>query len=105
MHITKEAIARVGIDFDENYYEKYRLEKEVHYKYRGQDKVRIEFYDTEECKAIRNLLGIKAFTCPVCKRMVCYGGLAYWRHDDFDALVNDEIECSMCYEDEMGDDL
>ena len=103
--MTKNELAMIGIDFHENYYTKYHLPVEVQYKYRGEIRTRIEYHWTEEARRIRSLLNTPAFTCPCCERLVSFNDLEFWSGDSLESLLNDEITCAECYEDEMGEDL
>ena len=103
--MTKNELAMMGIEFKENYYTKYNLPVEVQYKYRGEIRTRTEYRWTEEARRIHSLLDIPAFTCPCCGQLVSFNELEFWRGDSLDDLLNDEIPCSECYEDEMGEDL
>lgn len=108
MKLTKLEIAKIGIDFDQHYYDKkYWYNEIVTYKYKGKIKTRVEYHTTQEHKDIAKLLDEYAvFQCPCCKRMVTFGDLRYLTNDDtLDTLMNDEVICQLCYEDEMGDDL
>lgn len=108
MKLTKLEIAKIGMDFDAHYYDKkYWYDEVVTYKYNGEIKTRVEHHETQEHKDIAKLLDdYPVFQCPCCKRMVTFGDLEYWTGDGtLDTLMNDEITCSSCYEDEMGDDL
>ena len=104
--MTKLEIATIGKEFHDNYYSKYhRLITKV-YKYRGQFKAHEELEMTEEGKAIMmgEALNAKVFICPCCGEMVSFHDLEYWGEPAED-IANDEISCSQCYEDEMGEDL
>lgn len=103
--MTKREIAELGKDFDENYYKKYHVRTEVPYVYRGVVKTRIEYHYTEEGRRIRDLLGQPMFICPICGNKVSYIDLEAWTSDSVDDLINDCVPCSLCYEDEMGEDL
>ena len=103
--MKKSELAKIGMEFFENYYTKYKLSKEVQYIYRGQVKTRREYYLTEEGKRINELLKVPAFTCPHCGRLVSFNQLECWTADSIEDFENDEVTCSSCYEDEMGEDL
>lgn len=47
----------------------------------------------------------KFFKCPECGEMCAILDLEIWSSDTDDAILNDEVVCSICYETEMGDDL
>lgn len=89
--MKKIEIARIGKDFHENKYTKY-----------CQGPLRL----TKEGEAILNgeALNAKVFTCPDCGKKVSFNELEYWG-EDLEELVADEVTCSRCYEDEMGEDL
>ncbi len=102
---TKIEIARIGHNYSKNYYKAFTEEYEVTYKYRGEIRTRTEFRSTEKGKAIRNLLDNNLiFKCPCCGEMMAYTDLEYWLGSAENAAA-DEVLCSECYEDGMGEDL
>ena len=104
--MTKIEIAQMGMEFKNNYYTKYDLPVEVQYKYRGEIRTRIEYHWTEEAHRIHDTLAAhKVFKCPECGEMVSFNDLEVWTGDSLEALLDDEIACSLCYEDIMGEDL
>ena len=104
--MTKLEIAMIGKEFYDNYYTKYHEKVFKTYKYKGKIKTRQEMKITEEGRAILmgEALNTEVFTCPCCGRKVTFHELEYWG-EDIEELVNDEITCSECYEEEMGEDL
>jgi hypothetical protein len=104
--MTKLEMVNLGIEFHTNYYKKYMLSFEKQYKYRGEIRTRKEFRMTEEGRSISEMLHTPMFTCPCCGQVVGFNDLEVWLgDDDIEEFMNDEIPCSLCYEDEMGDDL
>ena len=103
--MTKLEMARLGKEYRNNYYRKYLIKKEVQYKYRGQIKTRIKHEETEESRKIREMLNVPMFTCPCCGKLVSFNRLEQWLVDTPEEIANDECPCSICYEDEMGEDL
>lgn len=103
--MTKREMVQMGMEFKRNYYGKYMVEVEKEYKYRGEIKTRTTFEMTEEGKEISRLLNTPMFTCPVCGQTVSFNDLEVWTDENEDDIVNDECVCSVCYEDEMGEDL
>lgn len=104
--MTKLEMINMGIEFHANYYKKYNLPVEKQYKYRGEIKTRTEFKMTEEGRKIMNLLYTPMFTCPCCGNKVGFAELESWLADDsIEEFMADEVPCSICYEDEMGEDL
>ena len=102
---TKLEIARIGRNYSEQYWKAFREEFEVQYKYRGEIRTRIESRPTEKARAIRDLLDSNPiFKCPCCGEMMTYNDLEYWLGSAADAAA-DEVLCSGCYEDGMGEDL
>lgn len=104
--MTKLEIATIGKEFHDNYYSKYHKEVIKTYKYKGEVKTRKETELTEEGRAIQmgEALNTEIFTCPCCGRKVTFHELEYWG-EDIEALLNDKVTCSECYEEEMGEDL
>lgn len=89
--MTKMEIAKMGKEFDENFWTKYVDEK---------GKM------TEEGIKIADILNNeKVFKCPHCGEMCSYGDLNVWDEDTIEDIVNDGIGCVHCYEEEMGEDL
>lgn len=104
--MTKFEIATIGKEFHDNYYTKYHRRVVQTYKYRGQQKTREVIELTEEGRAIMmgEALNAEVFTCPCCGQKVSFNDLEYWG-EDAEAVAADEITCSLCYEEEMGEDL
>ena len=104
--MTKIEIARIGKEFHDNYYTKYHHRITKTYKYKGVIKTREIIELTEEGRAIMmgEALNAKVFTCPYCKQKVSFNDFEYWGEDIKD-IVADKISCSICYEEEMGEDL
>ena len=104
--MTKREFVEKMIDFDENYYTKYLQERIVTYKYAGQTRTRSEFELTDTGKELFDLANNSPFRfiCPCCKKSVSFGDLEYW-DESVDAVLNNEVTCSVCYEEEMGEDL
>lgn len=80
-----------------------------HYYKRNGKMLRRSYDDTVETERFRELFygnggirGVKVFRCNECGEMVDYFELETWccRFDHKDGCI-----CSMCYEEEMGDDL
>lgn len=104
--MTKMEMAILGKDFQKNYYSQYHTHVTETYKYRGVVKTRERSVMTDEGKAIlETLSGEKLFRCPCCGEMKSYLDLEVWDEDTVEAIVNDKITCSLCYEEEMGEDL
>ena len=104
--MTKLEMVKMGLEFNKNYYKKYMLRTEKQYKYRGVIKTRPEFKMTDEGRKISNMLNTPMFKCPCCGKTVGFNRLECWLAEgDINAFMNDEVECSMCYEDDMGEDL
>lgn len=104
--MTKMEMALLGKEFDKNYYSKYHMKVTVTYKYRGEIKTRVESRMTEEGEKLMDILsGKKIFTCPYCHEKKSYGELEIWDEDTAEQIARDEIGCSECYEDAMGEDL
>lgn len=106
--MTKLEIAMMGMEFNKNYYTKYHAKRIKVYKYRGEYRERVESYMTDEGKKILALLNDESnavFTCPHCGQACTFAALEYWDSDTLDDLMTDRVTCSICYEDEMGDDL
>ena len=104
--MTKTELAEIMVEFKENYYTKYHFRKEVSYKYRGEIRTRTELEMTEEGEKLEALGELKMFTCKYCGRLVGFNDLEYWGGDDtIEDLVADRVECMLCYEDIMGEDL
>ena len=87
--MTKLEMARLGKEYRKNYF---RSDSEY-------------FFKTEESKRIRVLLDTPMFTCPCCGKLVSFNSLEQWLVDTPEEIANNECPCSICYEDEMGDDL
>lgn len=104
--MTKMEMAILGKEFDKNYYSKYHVRVTETYKYRGQTKTRETFRMTEEGEKILDILdGEKLFRCPHCGQMKTFLQLEVWDEDTVESLVADEVSCSHCYEEAMGEDL
>ena len=103
--MTKMEMAILGREFKDNYYSKYHQKVTVTYKYRGEVKTRTELKMTEEGLELLHLThGEKLFTCPCCGRKKSFGDLEVW-DQTAEEIARDEVECSLCYEEEMGEDL
>lgn len=104
--MTTIEIATIGKDFHDNCYSKYHHYVTKTYKYRGEIKTRKDLELTEEGRAILmgEALNAKVFICPCCERKVSFNNLEYWG-EEIEEVVANEIYCSECYEDEMGEDL
>lgn len=105
--MTTIEIAKVGKEFYNNYYKKYHHYVTINYKFGEQIKTCTMLQLTEEGKSIMmsETLNAKVFTCPWCGKKVSYNELEIWSEDDIDEIVNNEVPCSYCYEDLMGEDL
>ena len=104
--MTKMEMAILGKEFDKNYYSKYHIRVTETYKYRGVVKTRETLKMTEEGEKILDILdGEKLFRCPCCGEMKSFLGLEVWDEDTVESIVADEVTCSLCYEEEMGEDL
>jgi len=104
--MTKMEMAILGKEYQKNYYSKYHIRVTETYKYRGQTKTREIIRMTEEGLKIQDILfGEELFRCPRCGEMKSFGDLEIWDEDTAEAIANDEITCSLCYEEEMGEDL
>ena len=104
--MTKMEMAILGKEFDEHYSSKYHIRVAETYKYRGQIKTRFTYKFTEEGERILKILeGEKLFRCPCCGELKNYGELEVWYEDTAESIADDRVTCSMCYEDEMGEDL
>lgn len=103
--MTKLELVKKMVEFHENYYSKYHETKVEYYKYRGEVKTRTTSVLTKEGEELLELsYKDKLFKCPCCGEMVAFGELEYW-DESVEDVMNDEITCSACYEDEMGEDL
>ena len=96
----------LGKEFQKNYYSKYHTHVTETYKYRGVVKTRETLKMTEEGEKILGVLDSeKLFRCPCCGEMKSFLDLEVWDEDAVESIVADEVTCSICYEDEMGEDL
>lgn len=104
--MTIKEIAMLGKDFHDNYYSKYHHYVVTTYKYRGKIKTLKTLELTDEGRKIMmgEALNAKVFTCPYCGEKVSFQDLEYWG-EEIEKVIANEIPCSMCYEDEMGEDL
>ena len=104
--MTKKEIAIIGKEFNENYYNKYHEKVIKVYKYCGEVRQREVLELTKEGVAIMNgeALNSKVFCCPCCHKKVSYNELEDWL-GDIEEIANDKVMCSLCYEEEMGEDL
>lgn len=102
--MTKLEMAKLGREFHDNYYKKYDLPVMVEYKYGGKMRTRKEYRMTEEGKKINEILKTPMFRCPICKKLVSFNELEVWDQSP-KTIAHNEVECSMCYESYMGDDL
>ncbi len=108
--MTKMEFVKMELAFGKDYYTKYHTYKTVEYKYRGEFRTRKELVMTEEGKALNEMLSKESenhlFTCPCCGKKVQFDDLEAWIDEDRpEDFINDEVICSLCYEDEMGEDL
>ena len=108
--MTKMEFVKIELAFGKDYYTKYHTYKTVAYKYRGEFRTRKELVMTEEGKALDEMLSKESekhlFTCPCCGKKVRFEDLEVWfDEDELEDFVNDEVICSLCYEDKMGEDL
>ena len=107
--MTKLELAKMGMEFSKNCYTKYHAYRTKVYKYRGEYKERRELYMTAEGIAIMNILADEnnaVFVCPHCGQRCTFHALEFWTGEDtLEELMADQVICSECYEDEMGDDL
>ena len=106
--MTKLEMTRLGMEFSKEYLRegKYYHRITETYKYRGEIKTRSYMDLTEEGKRVMRVLDTPMYVCPNCNRLVSFIDLEYWHGDDSEAdLMNDEVICMCCYEDEMGEDL
>ena len=104
--MTTIEIATIGKEFHDNYFTKYHHYVVKTYKYRGEIKTRKVLEMTEEGQAIMmsEALNAKVFTCPDCGQKVSFNDLEYWG-EEIEKVVANKVSCSLCYEDEMGEDL
>lgn len=104
--MTKNEIAKLGKEFHENYYTKYHHYVVKTYKYRGEIKTRKNLELTTEGRQILmgEALNAKVFTCPCCGQKVSFNELEYWGEEVKEVVAN-KVSCSLCYENEMGEDL
>ena len=103
--MKKTEIIAMGMDFNLNYYTKYYARRTVTYKYGGKMRTREEGFTTDEGRQIRHLLDTqRVFKCPCCGRKVTFTELEWWL-GTAQELAHNEVPCSSCYEDEMGEDL
>lgn len=104
--MTIREIAMLGKDFHDNYYTKYHHYVEKTYKYRGENKVCKTLEMTKEGCSIMmgKALNTKVFICPSCGEKISFNELEYWGEDIKEVIAN-KIPCSLCYEEEMGDNL
>ena len=47
----------------------------------------------------------EVFACPKCGEKKAFIDLEVWINDTVENIVNGNVPCSACYENEMGDDL
>ena len=103
--MKKTEIIAMGIDFHQNLYTKYYTRYTVTYKYGGKIRTRQESEITEEGLKIRKILNSeRVFKCPCCGRKVTFNELESWL-GTARQLARNEVPCSSCYEDGMGEDL
>ncbi len=103
--MTKREMVQMGMEFKRNYYGKYHVEVEKTYKYRGEVKTCTELVLTEEGKKIMEELETPMFICPNCGEKVSFNELEIWGEETEEELMNNKVVCSVCYEEEMGEDL
>ena len=106
--MTKMEMIQLGLDFYREYLREGKFYTRVteSYKYRGEVKTRSSMVLTTEGRQIQELLREPMFTCPVCGQRVGFCDLEVWLGDgDLEAFLADEVPCSCCYEDGMGEDL
>ena len=103
--MTKLEMAILGKEFDEHYYSKYHVKVTETYKYRGEVRTRTSLKMTDEGEAIIKILEEeKLFTCPICGKKKSYGELEVW-DETAEEVAQNQVECALCYEDAMGEDL
>lgn len=105
--MTINEIATIGMEFRNNYFEKYHQYVTITYKYGGVIRTRKELQMTKEGEAIMmgEALNAKVFTCPSCGKKVSFNDLEIWDGDSVTEIANNKVICSCCYEDTMGEDL
>ena len=102
--MTKMEMAMLGTEFHANYYNKYHEKVTETYKYCGEIRTRETIRMTAEGENMMRTLTAPMFTCPTCGRVVSFLDLEVW-DDTAEAVAADRVECSLCYEEYMGEDL
>ena len=105
--MTKIEMVKLGMEFDSEYLHegKYYTRVTETYKYRGQVKERSFMEMTAEGRRVDGLLDEPMFVCPDCGKLVSFNDLEVWLGESEEDFLNDNVLCSLCYEDAMGDDL
>ena len=107
--MRKKEIIALGQEYDELYSKgenKFFQKVTTTYKYRKEIRERTTIEHTEEGKRVFEILrSEKVFTCPCCQELCAWNDLESWLADGVEDFENDEVECCLCYENEMGDDL
>ena len=105
--MTKIEMVRFGMMVGAEYLHegKYFTRVTKTYKYRGEIKTQSFMEETEEWWKARKILETPMFTCPCCGQLVGFTDLEHWLAESEEDFLDDKILCSLCYEDEMGEDL
>lgn len=104
--MTKLEMVQMGREFNRNCFSaKYNDEKITTYKYRGEIKTRVTHEWNAEALRIVNLLSEPMFICPECGKHVSFNALEAWLGDTDEDFLEDRVPCSLCYEEDMGEDL